>query len=178
MLLKSASRYLVFLAIALLSFSSFAQQGPLSLVPTVDPVRYSGLWYEVARFPQFFENNLVGVTAKYEIRADGRIDVTNAGFKGTLDGPPSVVHAIARVPDPGKPAALKVKFFGLFEADYLIFGLDEVGYSWALVGDNSRKQLWFLSRTATLGEATLARMRELTAASGYDLSKLVMVPQR
>ena len=178
MLLKSASRYLVFLAIALLSFSSFAQQGPLSLVPTVDPVRYSGLWYEVARFPQFFENNLVGVTAKYEIRADGRIDVTNSGFKGKLDGPLSVARAIARVPDPEKPGALKVKFFGLFEADYLIFGLNDVGYSWALVGDNSRKQLWFLSRSPTLDEATLAHMRELTKASGYDLSKLVTVLQR
>ena len=163
--------------IALFSFGLGAEIQPLVLVSSVDPVRYAGLWYEVARYPQFFEKDLVGVTAEYVIRQDGKIGVTNSGFKKSLGGPKSVVHAVARVPDPAIPGALKVKFFGLFEADYLIFGLDTLNYAWALVGDNSRKQLWFLSRTPRPEQSTLDRMRELAQASGYDLARLEYIPQ-
>ena len=74
----------------------------------------------------------------------------NSGFKKTLEGRYSEVKAVAWVPDPAVPGALKVKFFNLFTGDYLIFGLDQEGYSWALVGSNTRDFLWFLSRTPTV----------------------------
>ena len=150
----------------------------LELVPQVDPARYAGRWYEIARFQQVFEKDLVGVTAEYSIRKDGRIAVKNSGFKKTLDGPYADAKAVAWVPDPAKPAALKVQFFWPFAADYLIFGLDEQDYSWALVGDNSRKYLWFLSRTPSLDQVTYDKMAELAKAQGYDLSKLFIVPQK
>ncbi|MDA8412000.1 MAG: lipocalin family protein [Treponema sp.] len=151
---------------------------PLELVPRVDPARYAGLWYEIARFQQAFEKDLVGVTAEYSIRKDGRIAVKNSGFKKTLDGPFTDAKAVAWVPDPAKPAALKVQFFWPFAADYLIFGLDDQDYSWALVGDNSRKYLWFLSRTPSIDQSTFDKMAGLARAQGYDLSKLFIVPQK
>ncbi|MBU0926560.1 MAG: lipocalin family protein [Spirochaetes bacterium] len=82
------------------------------------------------------------------------------------------------IPDPNAPGRLKVKFFGLFEADYLIFGLDADTYSWALVGNDSRGYLWFLSRTPAVDEALLERMKAMAAAQGYDLSGLYRVPQK
>ncbi len=150
----------------------------LDLVPQVDPARYAGRWYEIARFQQAFEKDLVSVTAEYELRKDGRIGVTNSGFRKTFDGSFAVAKAVAWIPDPAKPAALKVQFFWPFSADYLIFGLDEQDYSWALVGDNSRKYLWFLSRCPTLDPATFEAMRAQASSQGYDLAKLYLVPQR
>lgn len=168
------------IVIMALSAASLGAQGrePLKLVKTLDPTRYSGLWYEVARFQQGFEKNLVGVTAEYTLRSDGKIDVVNSGFKKELDGKYSSIKALAWVPDTSKPGALKVRFFGLFASDYLVFGLDEENYGWALVGNDSRNYLWFLSRTPTISAELMESMKMQAASQGFDLSKLHEVPQK
>ena len=57
-------------------------QSTKSLAPVdgFDLERYTGLWYEVARFPHRFERGLVAVTAEYTIQEDGSVSVTNRGF--------------------------------------------------------------------------------------------------
>ncbi len=144
----------------------------------MDVPRYLGRWYEIARFQHRFEKSIVGATAEYSLRGDGRIQVLNSGFKKSLDGAYTQVKAVAWVPDAGRPGALKVRFFGLFTGDYLIFGLDPQGYSWALVGSDSRRYLWFLARTPQISEELFSRMRDLARAQGYELSGLYKVPQK
>jgi apolipoprotein D and lipocalin family protein len=151
---------------------------PLDLVDSVDVQKYLGRWYEIARFQHGFEKSIVGATAEYSLRPDGRIQVVNSGFKKALDGKYTEVKAVAWVPDTAVPGALKVKFFGLFTSDYLIFGLDQAGYSWALVGNNERKFIWFLSRTPTVSDELLAKMKAIATSQGYDLSGLYLVPQK
>jgi apolipoprotein D and lipocalin family protein len=177
------SRFLFFAPLALLlALAGCASvptgMRPLDTVDAVDVNRYLGRWYEVARFQHGFEKTLVGATAEYSLRPDGRIQVLNSGFKKTLEGRYSEVKAVAWVPDPSVPGALKVKFFNLFAGDYLIFGLDQEGYSWALVGSNTRDFLWFLSRTPTVSADLLAKMKSIAVAQGYDLSELYLVPQK
>lgn len=151
---------------------------PLRTVEGLDPARYMGRWYEVARFPHRFERDLVGVTAEYALRPDGRISVVNSGFRGALDGKYSEAKALAFIPDPLKPGRLKVSFFRPFYGDYLVFGLDDIDYDWALVGSDDRKYLWFLSRTPTVDESKFAQMRSIAEGQGYDLTGLYLVPQR
>ena len=50
---------------------------PLETVNFVNLERYTGRWYEIARYPHFFERGCTGVTADYSIRDDGRIEVIN-----------------------------------------------------------------------------------------------------
>jgi apolipoprotein D and lipocalin family protein len=152
--------------------------GPLETVPAVDVQRYLGRWYEIARFQHRFEKSIVGATAEYSLRDDGRIQVLNSGFRKDLDGAYTQVKAVAWVPDAARPGALKVRFFGLFASDYLIFGLDQESYSWALVGSNSRDFLWLLARTPEISEELFSRMKEIARAQGYDLSGLYKVPQK
>ena len=152
--------------------------GPLQLVDTVDVQKYLGRWYEIARFQHGFESEIVGATAEYSLRDDGKVQVLNSGFEKSLDGKYSEVKAVAWVPDPSRPAALKVKFFGLFDSNYLIFGLDKENYSWALVGEDSRDYIWFLSRTPVIDQAIFAKMKDLAVSQGYDLSSLYIVPQK
>jgi lipocalin len=152
--------------------------GPLAVVDKVDPQRYLGRWYEVARFQHSFEKDIVGATADYSLNADGTIAVLNSGFRKTLDGEYTEVKAVARIPDPAKSSRLKVKFFGLFDADYLVFGLDDVGYTWALVGSDTRDFLWFLARTPEVDDALFAQMKAIAAAQGYLLDGLYRVPQK
>jgi len=157
--------------------TSFAQD-PLDLVSELDLQRYLGQWYEVARYQHAFEKSLVGATAEYFLRDDGQIQVLNSGFRNTLDGKYTSVKAVAWRPDDSIPGALKVKFFGLFTSDYLVFGLDEVDYQWALVGNNSRDFIWFLSRTPEVSLQLLDHMRDIAIEQGYDLSELYLVPQK
>jgi len=152
--------------------------GPLETVPELDPTLYLGRWYEVARFQHSFEKTLVGATAEYSLRTDGRIAVLNSGFKDTLDGDYTSVKAVARVPDPSRPGRLRVKFFRLFDSDYLVFGLDSEEYSWALVGNDGRDYLWFLARTLEVPDELFERMKAMAVAQGYDLSGLYRVPQK
>jgi lipocalin len=152
--------------------------GPLKTVPAVDVQRYLGRWYEIARFQHRFEKSIVGATAEYNLRDDGRIQVLNSGFKKDLNGPYTQVKAVAWVPDASRPGALKVRFFGLFTSDYLIFGLDAENYSWALVGSDSRNYLWFLARTPEISEELFSRMKDIARSQGYDLSGLYKVPQK
>ncbi len=151
---------------------------PLRTVPAVEVPRYLGRWYEIARFQHRFEKSIVGATAEYSLRGDGRIQVVNSGFKKSLDGAYTQVRAVAWVPDAARPGALKVRFFGLFTGDYLIFGLDPQSYSWALVGSDSRQYLWFLARTPEISEQLFSRMKDIARAQGYDLSGLYKVPQK
>jgi apolipoprotein D and lipocalin family protein len=152
--------------------------GPLQTVPAVDVQRYLGRWYEIARFQHRFEKSIVGATAEYSLREDGRIQVVNSGFKKDLDGAYTQVKAVAWVPEAARPGALKVRFFGLFTSDYLIFGLDQDDYSWALVGSDSRDFLWFLARTPQVSEELFSRMKQIALDQGYDLSGLYRVPQK
>jgi apolipoprotein D and lipocalin family protein len=152
--------------------------GPLRLVETVDTGRYLGRWYEIARFQHSFEKSIVGATAEYSLQADGRIQVVNSGFRNDLEGPATRVKGVAWVPDPRRPAALKVQFFWPFAGDYLIFGLDEENYSWALVGADSREYLWFLARTPEISDDLYEKMLQIARDQGYDVSKLYKVPQK
>jgi len=150
----------------------------LKTVPSLDLGKYLGRWYEIARFDHGFEKKLVGVTAQYSLRSDGKIQVVNSGFKNRLGGTYSKAKAIAWRPDDAVPGALKVRFFHLFAADYLVFGLDDEHYKWALVGDASRTSLWFLSRESEISPESLEQMKGIALDKGYDLSALKMVEQQ
>jgi lipocalin len=174
----SVASILVLSLVALLSCATSAYaDDPLNTVQELDLQRYLGQWYEIARYQKGFEKNIVGATAEYTLTDDNRIKVLNSGFKKSLDGKYTSVKAVAWRPDDTKPGELKVKFFGLFTSDYLVFGLDEQ-YQWALVGNHERDSLWFLSRTHEIPEETLHQMKTIAAEQGYDLSKLYMVPQK
>ncbi len=144
-------------------------------VKEVDLQRYLGKWYEIARFDHSFERGLVGATATYSMRDDGKIKVLNQGFKNTLDGELSKAEGKAKLTD--EPGKLKVSFFWIFYADYYILELD-ANYQWALIGSKSDKYLWILSRTPKLEENVKNLILHHAAKRGYDTSKLIWVEQK
>lgn len=148
---------------------------PLATVESVDLERYQGVWYEIARYPNWFEQNCVGTTAEYTLLPDGRVEVVNTCLDTSLDGPARDIQGSARSADPGN-AKLKVSFFGPFEGDYWILDLGE-DYEYAVVGEPARKFFWILSRTPTLDEGTLDMIIEMMPEWGYDPSRLYYVPQ-
>lgn len=138
--------------------------------------QYLGTWYEIARFDHSFERGLVGVTANYSLRDDGKIKVVNSGYKNNLDGELSVAEGKAKIPDPEVPAKLKVSFFWIFYSDYYVLELDD-DYQWAIVGSSSDKYLWILSRTPHIDQQLYEKLLRKISQRGYDTSLLIDVKQ-
>ena len=148
-----------------------------TVVQHLDIQKYLGTWYEIARYDHKFERGLVGVTATYSMRDDGMIKVINRGFKGTLDGKPSEAVGKAKIPDPSVPSRLKVSFFLFFYGDYYVLELDQ-DYRWAVVGSSSDNYLWILSRTPQMDESLYRQILDKLVKRGYNVEKLIKVPQR
>lgn len=151
---------------------------PLRVVPSVDLARYTGLWYEVARLPNRFEEKCAAdVTARYEQVGSSRLQVINQCRKH--DGRLTKAVGEARVASrDGSNSRLKVRFAPGFLSflpfvwgDYQIMALAS-DYSYALVGDESRKYLWILARTPQLDEATYRKLVAAAAAQGFEVSRL------
>jgi len=146
-------------------------------VKELDLNRYLGTWYEIARFPHSFEKNLVGVTATYSLRDDGKIKVLNQGYKNTLEGERSEAVGKAKIPNKQEQGKLKVSFFWIFYADYFVLELDE-NYQYVMIGSSSDKYFWILCRTPKMDDLTYNMLLEKARKRGYNLDKLVKVTQR
>jgi apolipoprotein D and lipocalin family protein len=146
-------------------------------VSNVDLEKYQGTWYEIARLPNSFEKDLVGVTATYTLLENGKIRVLNQGYLDSLDGKRKSIKGRAKVPDPDHPGRLKVAFFLFFWSDYYILELDQPDYRWAMIGSSSPGYFWILSREPTLDEAVFSELIRRAENRGYDLSELIMVEQ-
>ncbi len=163
-------------------FSSIilSQQNPLKTVKYVDLKKYAGLWYEVAKIPNSFQDQCIkGTTAKYILKEDGEIAVINSCIDE--DGEVDEADGLARVVDKKTNAKLEVSFFSIFGwrpiwGDYWIIGLDE-NYQWAIVGTPSRKYGWVLSRTPKLDEITMDTIFGIIKDQGYDPKKFEISKQ-
>jgi lipocalin len=146
-----------------------------STVQKLDIQRYLGVWYEIGRFPHSFEKDMVGVTATYTLKENGRIEVLNQGYLKSLDGKHK--SAIGKAKMTGQPGKLKVAFFLFFYADYNVMELDQEGYQWALIGSSSSKYLWILARTPSIPDQLYNEIVQKAKVRGYDISKIYKVPQ-
>jgi apolipoprotein D and lipocalin family protein len=155
-----------------------AQRGAaVQTVEAVDIDRYVGDWFEIARFPNRFQDECLGdVTASYATRADGRLDVINRCR--TEDGPIDA-RGVARIVDPETRARLEVRFapavlsfLPFVWGDYWILGLAH-DYSWAVVGSPDREYLWILARTPALDWEHYTLALATAGANGFAVERLV-----
>jgi apolipoprotein D and lipocalin family protein len=150
-------------------------------VQQVNLKRYVGLWYEIAKIPNFFQKKCkYGTTALYTMREDGNIDVTNSCYDE--DGEIIKAEGLARIVDKKTNAKLEVSFvsiFGLhlFWGDYWIIGLGE-NYEYAVVGTPDRKYGWVLSRTPVLSKDKLEEAYRILLSNGYDTNDFVLTSQK
>jgi apolipoprotein D and lipocalin family protein len=150
---------------------------PLSTVPAVDVARYMGTWYEIAKYPNWFQKKCVSSTqAIYSLQANGQVQVLNRcktdkgewsealGAARQIGGPTSPRLQVRFAPE-------WLSFIPLLWGNYWIIELDP-NYQWVVVSEPQREYLWILSRTPQLPDATLQQLRGLLASAGFDLSRL------
>lgn len=158
----------------LLGWTLFSE--PLEVHPSVDLQRYIGKWYEIARYPHFFERGCAGVTAEYTLREDGNIGVLNTCREDSLDGPVKTIEGYGWVADRQTNAKLKVRFFWPFWASYWILEIAN-DYSWAVVGHPNRSYFWILSRTPQMDPKVYESILSKMPGWGYKSEELIRVEQ-
>ena len=161
------------------SATSSAGKDPLKLAERVNLERYSGKWFEIARFPQWFQKDCASATAEYSQLPGGRIRVVNTcirqdGTRRSVTGSAEPVDAAAN--------RLRVRFSDSLAArlipvpkkgNYWIIHVSP-DYRQAIVGTPDRESLWFLSRSPEIPNETFARLKEIARAQGFDTSRLVV----
>jgi apolipoprotein D and lipocalin family protein len=150
---------------------------PMTTVDAVDLERYAGRWYEIARYPNFFERDCVAATADYALREDGRIAVANSCRKDTLDGPIASASGIARVAGPGQLEVTFTPWLPGVWGDYWVLDLTP-DYSVAVIGAPAGTTGWILARTPAITAEQRAQAEAVFIANGYRLDALEYPPQQ
>jgi apolipoprotein D and lipocalin family protein len=162
---------------------AFAQnKTELKTVQNVDLKKYSGKWFEIARYPNKFQKKCVGnTTATYTIKKDNNIEVLNECLE--KDGDITKAKGKARIVDEKTNAKLEVRFAPAFLSflpqvwgDYWIIDLDE-DYQNVAIGDPKREYFWILSRKPEMDDATYQALLRRAEEKGFDPAKVYKTPQ-
>jgi apolipoprotein D and lipocalin family protein len=150
---------------------------PLRSTVQLDLPRYMGRWWVIAHTPYFAEKGKVATADIYTLRADGKIDNVYV-YRKRFGGKEKQMHAVATVVPGTGNNQWKIAFLGgLVRADYLVLEVAP-DYSWALIGQPSRKLAWVFAREPLMDDAPLTRLLAKFPAYGYDPARLQRVPQQ
>lgn len=166
-------------ALLIAAVAAVSAAEPLDTVGPIDLARYVGQWYEVAKYPNRFQQQCVSdTTATYAQRDDGNIAVTNRCL--TRDGADEA-RGVARRVD-GRTDRLEVSFLPaalrwlpIGWGDYWVIELAP-DYRYAVVGEPSRQYLWVLARTPSLSPDDRRGIETRLPRHGYDPARLVDSP--
>lgn len=180
--MKTLPNMTVALASLLLAVAVQAQPA-LQTVPLLDVPRYMGRWYEIAKFPNWFQRKCVADTsATYSLQGDGTVKVVN---QCALEGG-GVQQAEGAARQLGGPtsAKLQVRFapqwlsvLPFVWGDYWVVDLDE-RYELVAVSEPKREYLWILSRTPQVEPVRYQALLARLSAMGLAVDKLERTTQR
>ena len=152
------------------------------VVLKVDLDKYAGKWYEIYRYPVWFEDrgdyHATDVTAIYT-KKDDYIEVLNSCRD--KNGNIKSSKGEAKVVDLKTNSKLSVSFATIqkwintifvTDGNYWILDLDPQ-YRWSIVGGPDKSYLWVLSREKELDAETTDYIMKRLVSLGYNCSKLI-----
>ena len=154
-----------------------AAPGPLTTIASLNVPRYMGTWYEIAKYPNYFQRKCVRNTrAEYVLQANGTVRVTNRCTQE--DGTADEAVGAARQIGPATSPQLEVRFAPAWLSflpavwgDYWVIDLDP-DYQLAAVSEPKREFLWVLARTPQVSPEAYNALLQRLAQRGFDLQKL------
>ncbi len=151
-------------------------------IASLDVPRYMGSWFEIARYPAWFQKKCVAAArADYSLMGDGRVQVINRCRLAS--GEVSEATGMARQIGPSTSPKLEVRFAPAWLSflpfvwgNYWVIDLDE-DYQLAAVSEPRREYLWILSRTPKVDPLRYKRLLNRLEQQGFDLDRLQASPQ-
>lgn len=156
----------------------FAQNNmeELKTVAYVNIERFMGDWYVVGVIPTFAEKDAVNAIERYELNDKGNIDITFTHYKKSPQGKFKEYHPKGFIYNKETNSEWRVQFFWPLKFKYLVIDLAE-DYRYTVIGVPNRKYVWIMAREAQLSEEDIANIQQNLVKQGYDISKIVDVPQ-
>jgi apolipoprotein D and lipocalin family protein len=149
---------------------------PIKTVNYVDLERFMGDWYVIACIPTLIEQDIYNAVESYQLNQDGTIQTTFTFKKGGFDGKPKKYEPKGFVvPNTGN-ALWGMQFIWPIKAEYRIVELDQ-DYQNTIIARNARDYVWLMSRQPKISDDQYNRYVLKINEMGYDVSKLVKVPQ-
>lgn len=157
------------------SDESVRDMAPLKTSAKVDLQRYMGAWYVIANIPYFAERGKVATRDVYTLDAGGNV-ATSYLYRKSFDGPEKSAASLGVVQPGSSGAYWIVHLLWLIRADYLVLEVAP-DYSWALVGQPSRKLGWVLARDPRMDATLYSLLLDKFRGYGYDTARFARVPQ-
>jgi apolipoprotein D and lipocalin family protein len=139
---------------------------PLQPYAHLDLTRYSGRWYEIARFPNRHQRGCAAVTAEYEPRPDGNYAVRGVCPDAYGRDRPTVREGVARLDGPAELSVGINSWLPVFRRSVFVLDVSE-DYGVAVIGEPRRKYGWIMARRPELSRAEFDRAAEVLARNGY-----------
>jgi apolipoprotein D and lipocalin family protein len=153
------------------------QKVKVPVVPSLDLPRFMGPWYVIGVIPTFLEKDIYNAIESYELAADGTIKTTFTFNKGAFDGPAKRMQPKGFVIEGSNNAIWGMQFVWPIKAEFVISHVDP-GYTETIIARSARDYVWIMARTPTIDAARYAALVARVESMGYDISKLVKVPQQ
>ncbi|MFC1565619.1 lipocalin family protein [Candidatus Neomarinimicrobiota bacterium] len=148
----------------------------LKPVEHVDIDKFMGKWYVVGVIPTFAEKDAVNAIETYELNKKGNIDITFTHYKKSPDGKFKEYHPKGFIFNKKTNSEWRVQFFWPFKFKYLVIDLAD-DYRYTVIGVPNKKFLWIMARDTQLSTEDNKVIREKLVQQGYDITKIVDVPQ-
>ncbi len=173
--LRVSAALVAALSLAILGGAAAAQppgSAPQPVKP-VDPTRYAGRWYEIARLPNKLQNGCQAPTSDWTKQSNGSFAVVQTCRQGSPSGALQTWTAAGRIIGGSNNSKIRIGFFGgLIHQDYWIIDRAD-DYSWCLMSTPSSRWLWIMARRPIVSPALRSALVERAHSLGYDTTRLI-----
>jgi apolipoprotein D and lipocalin family protein len=150
---------------------------PIKTVKQLNLEKFMGDWYVIACIPTLIEKDIYNPIESYQLQQDGTIQTTFTFRQGGFDGKAKTYHPKGFVvPNTGN-ALWGMQFIWPIKAEYRIVYLDDQ-YQTTIIARNARDYVWLMSRQPTISDEKYHAYVEQIKDMGYDVNKLVKIPQQ
>lgn len=163
-------KYFIFILLSTFLLSKSPQP-----VPQVDIKKFSGLWYEVARTYNSYQEECVASSVEYRLQKDRTYKVFNRCFKNVIGGDLIEYSGTAEPAVGNSMSKIDMTYYYVFTREYRVIHLEN-DYSAAVVADKDMKQVWVMSRKPKLPKNKLDKILA-KLEKNMDLKRLIYTPQ-
>ena len=132
--------------------------------------KFSGLWYEIARMENSYQESCVASSVEYILEKDNTYNVFNRCFENSLEGKLIQYNGSAKKISENNISKLKMRYFYFFTKEYNIIYIND--YKTAVVSNDDFSSVWIMSRSPSINDKELKEILEKLNEK-MNISKLI-----